>query len=188
MQLERVNNLAAHVAPPSDGRQHQRTHLFVAATLYADSGSTPAHIRNMSPSGVLIEAPVLPEPGSKIELRRGELQVTGRIAWRIDNRAGIKLDATVYVADWMARQGNSGQQRVDAFLATVRAKPATASASASDTLSIEAELSQLRAELSELETVLIGDAIVIATHPEIQTIDISLQRIDRILKRLHDGG
>ena len=46
----------------------------------------------------------------------GHLQAAGRIAWRFDNRAGVRLDASVHVSDWMARQGSALQQRVDFVL------------------------------------------------------------------------
>ena len=49
--------------------------------------------------------------------------------------------------------------------------------------SIQAESLLLRSDLAELEASLIKDVILVATHPEIQTFDISLQRIDRMLTR-----
>ena len=101
------------------------------------------------------------------------------------------LDASVHVSDWMARQGSALQQRVDALVAIVRNDdpcPAEAAAVGIDRGSIQAELCQLRTDLAELEASLVRDVIVVATHPEIQTFDISLQRIDRMLKRLCIGG
>jgi hypothetical protein len=175
----------------SEGRHQPRTHLFVAATLYADSGAAPVHIRDMSLTGARIEGAVLPDPGAKIVLRRGQLQAAGRIAWRLENRAGLTLNASVLVSDWMARQGSAGQQRIDSLVAIVRNDalgPAEIGADALDRDSIEAELGQLRVELVELENSLVRDVILVATHPEIQTFDISLQRIDRILNRLRAEG
>jgi len=186
-----VNNLARQIDPTAEGRRQPRTHLFVAATLYATAGSAPVHIRNMSQTGALIEGAVLPEPDSDIVLRRGHLQAAGRIAWRFDNRAGVRLDSSVHVSDWMARQGSALQQRVDALVAIARKDdscPAEAAAVGMDRGSIEAELCQLRSDLAELEASLVRDVILVATHPEIQTFDISLQRIDRMLKRLCAGG
>jgi len=186
-----VNNLA-HQLPHHEGREQPRTHLFVAATLYSDAGSSPVHIRNMSSSGALIEAALLPDPGSRISLRRGQLHATGEIAWRSDRRAGVKLEAIVHVADWMARIGTSGQQQVDAMISSCKAGDrsgnVTSLAAGSTPASIEVELVLLRAELSVLENALIEDAALIAAHPEIQTIDIALQRIDRVLKRIRTGG
>lgn len=176
-------------APP-EGRRQPRTHLFVAATLYADGGSLPVHIRNMSQSGALVEAPVLPDVGMRVALKRGPLQATGHIAWRVDRKAGVRLDGAVHVADWMARLGSSGQQRVDALLSVIRSDdPAGCGApAATETLSIEAELALLRSDLIGLGAALTGDAIVVATHPEIQAIDIGVQRIDRVLRRLKAKG
>ncbi len=181
----RVNNNVAHVAEACDGRQLPRTHLFVAATLYAGSASAPVHIRNMSPSGALVEADALPPVGTSISLSRGRLHATGNIAWRAGRRAGVRFEAAVTVPDWMARQVSAGQQRVDALLAIVKkdARPEVSADSASPANVVD-ELGWLRSELGQLETALLRDATVVAAHPEIQAIDISIQRIDRILELL----
>lgn len=186
-----MNSVAAHISPSPEDRQHPRTHLFVAATLYADSGSTPVHIRNMSQSGAMIEGAVLPDVGERIALKRGQLHAAGSIAWRVERRAGVKLETAIYVSDWMARLGSAGQERVDTLVALARSdapKGSATPAAGGGTVSIEAELALLRTELTELENVLIGDAIVVATHPEIQVIDISVQRIDRIARLLRTRG
>lgn len=177
-----MNSIAAHIPPPPDGRQQPRTHLFVSATLYADNGSTPVHIRNMSPSGALIEGAVLPDVGFRISLKRGLLQANGHIAWRTDRRAGVRLDAAVCVADWMSR--NAGQERVDAVVNAIRSQSRVPEQLVAVESTIESELVQLQTELKQLESALVADVIVAATHPEIQTIDISLQRIDRLLLRV----
>jgi hypothetical protein len=192
-KLVRVNDTAQNLGLLHEGRTQSRTHLFVAATLYADAGSAPVHIRNMSPSGALIEAAVLPEPGVRISLRRGRLHATGRIAWRVNRRAGVCLDAKIHVAEWMARQGSVGQAQVDATIARVKAgagpsETGMAIATDPDPTSIEMELTSLRSDLSSLENELIGDPILVATHPEIQNIDICLQRVDRVLHKLRSGG
>lgn len=186
-----MNQAASRIEPAQEGRQQARTHLFVAATLYADGSSMPVKIRNMSQSGALIEAAELPDVGERIALRRGQLQANGWIAWRVERRAGVRLEATVHVADWMSRQVSASQERIDALLTVVRNEGPKADGlpppqCQSD--SIDAELRQLRADLAELERALIADVIVVATHPEIQTIDISVQRVDRILRSLGRGG
>jgi hypothetical protein len=186
-----VNQAAGQVDLPHEGRQQVRTHLFVAATLYADAGSAPVTIRNMSPSGALVEGTVLPDVGERIDLKRGQLRAAGWIAWRVERKAGVRLEARVHVPDWMTRQVNTGQEQVDALMSMVRnhgpAAPAAAGR-ATGQLSMEAELLQLRLELGELEAALLKDVVVIATHPEIQTLDISAQRIDRVLKALRARG
>ena len=186
-----VTSAAMKVEPMPEGRFQPRTHLFVAATLCADAGSSPVHIRNMSLSGALIEGAALPDVGCRILLKRGPLEAAGHIAWRAGRRAGVRLEADVRVAEWMARLGSAGQDRVDALVAIVRneetraGSPVTAVA---EPLSLEAELAMLRSELTRLERGLVGDPMVVAAHPELQTFDISLQRIDRILGRLRGGG
>lgn len=130
----------------------------------------------------------MPEPGSRVALMRGNLRAAGRIAWRSDGRAGIAFDATVHVADWMSRKASMHQGKVDEMIAAVRAGASTATGQdeqAADT--IEPELILLRADLAELGNSLVNDTILVATHPEIQMLDISIQRIDRILLRLHQG-
>ena len=162
----------------------------MAATLYADDGSNPVHIRNMSSSGALVEGAPLPDVGIRIMLRRGQLQAAGHVAWRTVNRAGVRFDHAVCVPDWMSRPGSPGQSRVDAVVATARSEPALNGMPPAKSFpdSIETELLQLRSELGLLESGLIADVIVVATHPEIQTFDIALQRIDRVLKRQRGGG
>ena len=186
-----MNGSIATVDEPPEGRCDTRTHLFVAATLYADAGSAPVNIRNMSRSGALIEGGVLPEVGERITLKRGQLQATGWVAWRVDRKAGLRLDAAVHMPDWLSRKGSGAQERVDALLSMVRGSVPIGAAVAAeiiDPASTEAELRQLRLELQTLETALLNDVIMVATHPEIQTIDISIQRIDRLLGRLRAGG
>ena len=186
-----MNSPTPNPIPPHDSRQQPRTHLFVAATLYVDAGSTPIHIRNMSPSGAQIEAAALPEPGCRIAVRRGRFQATGSIAWRADQRVGLRFDTLVHVSDWMSRLPSAGQVQVDALIASVRGGPASGRLLPlidPGTVPIETELALLRAELTELGSELIADATIAATHPEIQVIDIALQRIDRFLLRLHDRG
>ena len=187
-RVAQVNSAARQIDTSPDGRQQPRTHLFVVATLYADGGSTPVHIRNMSSSGALVEGLVLPEVGCRMALRRGPLEAAGYIAWRVDRRAGVRFDAPAFVHDWMSRLVSSCQEQVDAKVSAIKANGATAAPTGSVAAPIESELMRLRADLADMGSALVGDAIVVATHPEIQTIDISLQRIDRILSRLRAGG
>lgn len=186
-----MTQAAPEIDPAPDGRQQLRTHLFVAATLYADRVSTPVTIRNMSQTGALIEAPALPDVGERVKLKRGHLHANGWIAWRVERKAGVRLDASIHVSDWMSRQVSAGQERVDELVSMVKGDSAVAPAictNLNSRLSVEGELCQLRLELAALEKALLNDVIVVATHPEIQTIDISIQRIDRILKGLGRGG
>ena len=170
----------------ADSREGARTHLFIVAALHSGADVTPVHVRNMSPTGALVEAPELPEAGAKITLKRGSLSVTGSTAWKAGHRAGISFDSTIFVSDWMTRKPGDQQHKVDELVANIRHGLVAPPEEAPSQLfaSVEAELALLRDELARLGNALAGDLIVVATHPEIQSIDISLQRIDRILAQL----
>lgn len=174
----------------ADHRHAPRTHLFVIATLCWDEGSSPVHVRNMSGKGAQIEAAALPKPGSQVVLKRGSLKVDGRIAWAAERRAGLAFEASVNVIDWMARQSNSRQDQIDEIVSALKSvaerdvSPVAGAISLGNPALVGAELALLRTDLSQLGNALAADVILVATHPEIQLLDISQQRIERIMKSL----
>jgi hypothetical protein len=176
-------------SPSRDVRLHSRTHVFVLATLYSDAGSGAVHVRNMSSTGALIEGSDLPKSGTSIHLKRGSLRITGRIVWVDGRKAGLAFSSAVYVADWMSRQPSLHQQRVDDAVRTVKLGTALRLSTEIEPIvasqcSVRDELEKLKSELATLENGLIQDPMLVASHPEIQSLDISLQRIDRILSEL----
>ena len=178
----------ANLPLATDSREESRTHIFMAAALDSDMGSMPVHVRNMSSSGALMEAVVLPKPGTKVTLKRGSLAARGRIAWSNGRRAGISFDATIFVADWMSRVPPDHQRQVDRLMASVKQGHPHPAAPVDDNargmLDVFAEFAVLKADLTALGNSLAADMIMVATHPEIQLLDISLQRIDRIVTML----
>jgi hypothetical protein len=144
----------------------------------------------MSQSGALIEAAVIPDPGAAVILKRGSLQIAGQVAWKVDGNGGIAFSAKVSVAEWLARKVRNHQERVDEIVLSLRSdRQLTVAAdpvSIPGVTSIVTELMALRANLAQLENGLATDAILVATHPEIQTIDIALQRVDRVLGQLRN--
>ena len=177
------------IAPSSgaESRRSERTHLFLAASLCCGAAAHPVNVRNISTTGALIEGSIVPDVGEELLLKRGGLRATGRVAWKAGRKAGIAFSSTVYVADWMARQPSGHQARVDGIVHAIRSGPASRPDGAGNGepgsgLSIEAELRSLRATLAELERDLISDVIIVATHPEIQLLDVALQAVDRILQ------
>jgi len=172
---------------PDDGRRQERTHLFVAAQLCFASGACPVHIRNMSPSGALIEGAVLPDQHAAATLRRGALEAKVRIVWKTGRKAGVSFLSAVHVADWMSKTTPSHQAKVDNLVRTIRSGQAGGlvdGLAGEDDPPIEAELRDLRRELAILERALAGDEAVTMAHPEIQMLDIALQRIDRMIARV----
>jgi hypothetical protein len=178
---------------PSEQRHGDRTHLFVIATLCWNAGTMPVHIRNMSAKGALIEAAVLPQPGSLVVLKRGSLEASGRVAWASSGRAGLAFGSVVRVTDWMARRATAHQDRVDEIVAALKAeelqgdREIVSDESYGQSIDVETELGLLRADLTKLGDALAADIILVATHPEIQLIDMALQRIERIMGSIHKG-
>jgi len=182
-----MENALATLLEPNEHRQATRTHLFVVATLCWNEGSGPVHVRNMSATGALVEADALPGPGRKIVLKRGSLEVGGHIAWVASRQAGLAFSPAVRETDWMGRRANAHQERIDEIVAALKAESAADEPSAEVaepspySVEIESELALLGADLMRLGEALTADVILVATHPEIQLIDIALQRVERIM-------
>jgi len=168
---------------PSEQRHGDRTHLFVIATLCWNAGTMPVHIRNMSAKGALIEAAVLLQPGSLVVLKRGSLEASGRVAWVGARQAGLAFGSLVNIPDWMGKRANAHQDRIDEIVAQLKAKEQPEEeASDSSTPSTPKEILELlRSDLIQLGNALAADVILVATHPEIQLVDIALQRVDRLI-------
>ena len=76
-------------------RAEPRYTLLLAGKAITASGSMDVIIRDLSPSGAQIQGSVLPAIGKLLILRKGELEVSGRIAWREANRAGISFEQPI---------------------------------------------------------------------------------------------
>lgn len=136
----------------------------------------------------MIEGSIVPENGDGLTLKRGNLNASASIVWKAGRKAGIAFSSTIHVADWMARIPTGHQGRVDEMIQAIRSGAGDCRSSddqASETAlgpSLESELQTLKSALEDLETGLLGDVILVATHPEIQLLDIALQTVDRILR------
>jgi hypothetical protein len=177
-------------------RRDERTHLFLVATLYAGNGSAAVRVRNLSPSGALVEAASLPPPGATVVLRRGPLEAAGRVAWAGGGRAGLSFDGSVMVSAWLPTKQAARQTQADqvAFGMKQGSRPAegvpaavTAPAAMTPQEAI-ADLIRLRAELDQLGDVLAQDMAVVAAHPEIQLFDAAGQRLAKIVEALRALG
>lgn len=158
--------------------------MFVLASMDAPAVSGPIKIRNMSLSGALVEGDALPGVGEHLRLRRGELTVSGRIAWRDAGKAGLRFEQDVEVSRWLPTAGG-GQQKVDrAFhdLKSGAAEPAPVPAAPSaapptareDALKVAEALDALADALSE-------DAAVVTKHASrLQSLDIASQFLRRL--------
>ena len=165
--------LARGTSEQDDGRDGQRRNMLIAAVLHAAEGVSPVRIRNMSSHGALVEAPVLPPAGAEVELVRGSLRARGRLVWSEGNRCGIRLDAEVTVADWIAPPRNAQQAAVDWMIAEVRsgrAEPVAQSVRSPSAL----DLGQAAALVEDIAEALSADPAVLVRHAA------SLQRLDQL--------
>lgn len=184
-----ARSIEAYEASLPEGRRHDRTHLFLGALLCSKTGSCPVHVRNISPTGALIEGSIAPEKGETLVLKRGGLEASATIVWKVSRKAGIAFVRTIHVADWISKRAIH-QDRVDDIIRTVRSGSAGSPAETGErgrltpATIIEGELEALKNHLAELEHGLTADIVLVATHPEIQLLDLALQSVERILQKL----
>jgi hypothetical protein len=169
---------------PHELRIESRSNIFVMAALYSAGRSvTPVRVRNISTTGALIEAAVLPPPGTHVRLGRASLSASGTLVWVENAKAGMRFDEPVAVADWLpqGRRG-FGQQFVDELfhqkrLGTIRkAVPGGA-----DGGSLADELLELRIQLERAAEELALDGAVASRHlTTLQAIDLVGQALAKV--------
>jgi hypothetical protein len=179
-----ANSLAAET---EEGRIAERSNVFVIATLYCAAGSAPVRIRNLSPSGALIEGSVLPLPGARVRLLRGSLQASGELVWSADGRAGVRFAGSITVQDWLPGTNlANNQQRVDQVVFTTKCKiraPVEAPVHAGAGAAVDAafELGVLANGLARLCEELADDPHVAARFPDnLQAIEATAHRLNRL--------
>ena len=170
-----------------------RSNIFVVAALASGIGSGPVRIRNMSPSGALIEGGVIPPDGSAGRLSRGTLSVTGEIVWRHENRAGMRFDSVVTVGEWLpGGKSATGQERVDEIVYSYKAevgamRPAAAAPAplSATRQAIGVELLELLEALNAVAEELAHDDATTARHPKaLQAIDVAAQKLEALARQL----
>lgn len=173
----------------SDARGASRASIFLAAVLYNEGSPCPVKIRNISPTGALVEGPVIPAVGTPVQLVRGGLIANGLVAWAVEGRCGLKFSSCVDVQQWRATPVNSEQKRVDEVVRLVKAgavplpiPPIVRMGSPGDLEDMAAELAGDLGRASELLNHLGGtlaaDCDVVTRHgTALQKLDIAVQVI-----------
>lgn len=162
--------------------------MFVSAALYHDGGCSSATIRNLSEFGALVEAPVSPSPGTSIRLSRGALSVAGTVVWRRGEKAGLKFESAVAVAEWLPTRLGRGQARVDEMVHQVRTGAAprldhTPQTAASPTLAAPQELEGIASSIERVAEALSSDPLVVAQHGwKLQQLEVGIQRLRRVAR------
>lgn len=177
-------------AVEAEHRIEHRSNLFVIATLYAQSGSTPVRIRNISSTGALVEGGALPPAGSRVRLSRGSLTVAAEVVWLANGRAGLKFAGSIFVADWLPKaQRNPRQEYVDeiVYQSKLGALPSAAPACPRPSSNqpgrerVAAELVNIKASLERVADELASDPDTPARHAlSLQALDVAAQSLGRL--------
>ena len=78
-------------------RRDRRSHVFLTAMLRSVAGEHEARVINLSAAGACANCPVALDPGTDIEMSRGETLISGRVAWASDGRVGIEFSEPIDV-------------------------------------------------------------------------------------------
>ena len=170
-----------------EARCSQRTNLFVAAALYNSVSSCPVKVRNLSESGALVEASVLPPPATKIRLCRGSLAVSGKVVWQRAGRAGLRFDSAITVSDWLPKSATQHQSRVDEMVHHVKMGRPADSTPLSEALALSQgpqEWEALASSIEQLADDLAADSHLVAYHSwKLQKLEMIAQEIRRIVAK-----
>ena len=182
-----------------EARRAARSSMYVAAVLCSSGGaSSPVRIRNMSPTGALIEGGFAVARGETVHLVRGGLSTEACAVWCASGRCGLKFPRSVEVKSWLAPPGNGEQQRVDALVRLVQAgavplpvpeldPPVVASVGRA--AQFADDLGGVGAMLGALSDALAEHPRVIAEHAgALQSLDIAMQMLAAIAEELRDGA
>lgn len=176
---------SAQSAHEVGGRAEARSNIFVAATVVSDEACGPVRIRNMSALGALIEGSVVPPEGSQVRIIRGHLKATGTIAWQDGNRAGVRFNSAVSLADWLPHGPRGQQQRIDkvvhAYRAGATGAPSSAALHNHSRVDLRRELLDLENSLRRIAEDLARDLAMCELHlQDVQLIDIAAQTLARV--------
>lgn len=73
-------------------RKSRRSNVLMTASLELSGTSLPVKLRNLSADGALVEGDKLPVEGASILFRKGDLAVTGNVAWVNGRQAGVSFE------------------------------------------------------------------------------------------------
>lgn len=119
--------------------------------------------------------------GAEVSVARGALQAKGQLVWRDGKAGGIRFLAPIPVEPWTTRIGHSGQQQVDAALASLRG---LSPEMADEVESQERSLASISASLDEVCNELAASADL---SPEFGEKLVRLDFVAQELRRLATG-
>ena len=83
----------------NQNRRSRRSNVLLAASIEASGAVIPVKLRNLSTEGALIEGESLPVEGSEVVFKRNELCVNSRVAWVMDQQAGVAFTRPIAQED-----------------------------------------------------------------------------------------
>lgn len=179
-------------AATTNFRAEDRTSLFIMAQLHCGGASRPVKLRNISPTGALIEGEGIPAVGSHAELRRGAQSATGTVVWRdpgLAGKAGIHFDRPTDVELWLPTAAM--QRSVDFAVEGMRAAEPVAAGRAplhASTISTE-DMESVALMLDDLADALSHDAGVLFNYAmKLQALDIGAQMLRKLAFQARRGG
>ena len=84
----------------AEHRREKRERVLLTAMLRWDGGGVEVRLSNLSSLGAGAEFPGLLEPGTRVRISRGDLDLPARIAWAVDGRIGIAFDVPLNVREF----------------------------------------------------------------------------------------
>lgn len=174
--------------PEREKRVLPRSSMFVGAVMRTGTKQSPVKIRNMSPSGAMVETASSPYPGTQAELVRGRLSIRCTVIWATTSRCGLSFAAPAIVKDWLAAPAKAEQRRVDDNIAIIRAGglPTAGGAYVETSLAtahrfdhqLGEDLQAIISLLEELEDDLASSAETVERHAlKLQNIDLAKQLV-----------
>jgi hypothetical protein len=126
----------------------------------------------------------LPAAGSPVRVSRGSLTASGIVAWHSGNRAGVRFDSAISLADWLPRGVRTQQQQIDELVYSHKGGTSAPGMAAAGSLT-PSRANDVRNELLELEQTLRRVAEDLAQDmptcerhlAQIQLIDVAAQRL-----------
>lgn len=179
------------------GRGEDRTHLFLDAILVSASSSLPVRVRNLSPTGALIEGVDLPTVGSQVTLTRGLLEAAGRTMWVGPGRCGLEFDTPLAVSRWLPNK-NTPRQPAKTNIRSISSDPSNqpehgrssgevfSEAESPCAKQAIADLVPLQYELATLRDHVACDARLSRLR-DVSILQDAAERIERIVAMLRHG-
>lgn len=110
----------------ADKPREWRRKVLVSARMRSHEGWGDVRILNVSSRGMLILTALPTNPGTTIELRRGDQVMVAKVMWRSGSRAGLRSDTVLPVMDLMCVSEKIGDPKPLWSPDVTRARPRNA--------------------------------------------------------------